>query len=328
VKPSCCICYTTDPAYLLPSFVSAIQARHHAMVNKADIVIYSFGATPRAEAAFARASAAENIQFIPVPAKTISGANAMLARLFLSRYVAPDYDRFLYIDGDTQITASLDPLLDFPVPRGQFLAATDPMTFAAPGADKHGREITAYFSSIGIPPQEQHRYFNTGVLFINRDGWEEIGLEAWSLFEKYRAQTRFPDQDALNLAGLAKCIPMSLTWNFPIFMRNARVAQQIRPRITHFMGSPKPWHGVFLPWGKEAYQPYLDIIEKHPALGEYLPRMKQSRKIRYFFQQKYKYGLETLTWAMNDRRQRILNYEDSLSGAPGWKQFEPGPHLA
>jgi lipopolysaccharide biosynthesis glycosyltransferase len=314
VKPSCCICYTTDPAYLLPTFVSAVQARRHASPQKADIIIYSFGATSRAEAAFSRACAAENIQFIPVPAETISGANAMLARLFLPRYVAADYDRFLYIDGDTQITASLDPLLDFPVPRGQFVAATDPMTFAAPGEDKHGREISAYFSAIGIPPQEQHRYFNTGVLYINRDGWEEIGLEAWTLFQKYRAQTRFPDQDALNLAGMSKSIPMSLTWNFPIFMRNARVSRQIKPRITHFMGSPKPWHGVFLPWGMEAYQPYLDAIAKYPALDEYLPRMPKGRKIRYFFQQRYKFGLETLTWAMNDRRQRILNYEESLRG--------------
>jgi lipopolysaccharide biosynthesis glycosyltransferase len=328
MRPACCICYTADPAYLLPALVSAIQARWHAPVQKADVIIYSFGADAAAEAVFARICGAENIGFVPISQEKIDGANAMLARLFLPRFVDTDYSQFLYLDGDTQITGALDPLLDYAVPRGQFLAATDPMTFAAPGNDKQGREFAAHFSSLGIPPQDYDRYFNTGVLRINRDGWEEIGLAAWALFQNQLAKARFPDQDALNVAGMSRRIPMSLGWNFPIFMRNARVAQQIRPRILHFMSSPKPWHGVFMPWGPEAHQPYPAILHKYPILAEYISRIPVHQKLRYYLQQQFKYGVESFSWGSGSRRRRILSYEDGLDSASGPAGIAPGVHPA
>ncbi len=315
MRASRCICYTTDPGYLLPTLVSAIQARQHSAQARADVAIYCIDAPAATNRIFSRVCEAEAIGFLPLAAAAIEGANAMLARLFLGRLLPVDYDQFLYIDGDTQITGSLDALLDYPVPRGQFLAASDPMTFAAPGPDRHGREITAYFSSLGIQPQEQHLYFNTGVLRVNRDGWDEIGMEAWRLFKTYRERSRFPDQDALNLAGITRRIPMSLSWNFPIFMLNAGVKKQIAPRIHHFMGSPKPWHGSFPPWDASAHRPYLDIIAKYPELAPYLPLMSPVKKLRYIFQQHFKRGLETLTWAWNERCDRILSYENNLNGS-------------
>jgi lipopolysaccharide biosynthesis glycosyltransferase len=307
--PSCCICYTTDQTYLLPTLVSAIQARRHADRAKADIAIFSFGASGRTDDLFCHAAQQEGINFYSTSPKVIEGANVMLARLFLSRIVPTNYDNFLYIDGDTQITNSLDPLIDYDVPNGRFLAASDPMTFAIPGPEKHGRELAAYFSSLGISSSQQTNYFNTGVLRINRNGWDDIGLLAWKLFNIHRGLSRFPDQDALNLAGIDCRIPMSLAWNFPIFMANARVKNQIKPRIYHFMGSPKPWHGAFLPWNESVHQPYLDIVQKYPDLEPYLPLMPSPKIARYFFQQQYKRILETVTWGLSDRRARILQYE-------------------
>lgn len=314
MRASGCICYTTDTGYMLPTLVSAVQARHHSAASTADVLIYCLDAPAEANRIFARVCEAERINFIPLTGAEIDGANAMLARLFLGRLLPTNYTQFLYIDGDTQITGALDPLLSYPVPRGQFLASSDPMTFSAPGNDRHGREIATYFSSLGIPSQEQHLYFNTGVLRANRDGWDEIGMEAWRLFQSCRGNLRFPDQDALNLAGMRRRIPMSLSWNFPIFMLNARVADRIVPRIRHFMGSPKPWHGNFLPWDASAHRPYLDMITNYPELAPYLPSMSAAKIFRYIFQQQFKRGHETLTWAWNDRRERILNYENSLTG--------------
>lgn len=321
MRASCCICYTTDPGYLLPTLVSAVQARRYSTPGKADVAIYCLDTPSPVAKIFSKVSELEGIDFVAVERGDVEGSNAMLARLFLGRLLPEDYEQFLYIDGDTQISGLLDPLLDYPVPRGQFLAASDPMVFAASGQDRHGREIAAYFSSLGISAQEQHLYFNTGVLRVNRDGWDEIGTEAWRLFKIYRERSRFPDQDALNLAGMGRRIPMSLCWNFPIFMLNAGVSGHIAPRISHFMGSPKPWHGSFLPWDASAYQPYLDIISKYPELAPYLPLMSPAKKLRYVFQQHYKRGLETLTWARNDRRDRILDYEKSLSGSADWPGF-------
>jgi lipopolysaccharide biosynthesis glycosyltransferase len=313
--PSCCVCYTTDPGYLLPSFVSAIQARRHASTVSTDVAIFCFGASGAVVQAFSHACQEEGIKFFSFDSNVIDGASAMLARLFLSRFVSEQYTQFLYIDGDTQITDSLDPLIEFPVPAGQFMAASDPMTFALLGSSKHDRDISEYFLSIGIPPGSESNYFNTGVLRINRDGWEELGQDAWSVFRNHEKRSRFPDQDALNIVGGERRIPMSLAWNFPIFMCNSRVKAIIKPRIYHFMGSPKPWHGVFLPWGADVYQPYLDIIKKYPDLEAYLTIMPLHKKLRYVLQQHYKKGLETVTWGFSDRRNRILNYESRLTGA-------------
>jgi len=323
VSASCCICYTTDSGYLLPTLVSAVQARRHSARAKADIAIFCLDAPEGVNALFTNICDGEGISLISISRDDIDGANAMLARLFLGRLLPRHYEHFLYIDGDTQIAGSLDPLLDYPVPRGQFLAASDPMVFATAWPDRHGREIAAYFQSLGISPQHQHLYFNTGVLRVNRDGWDEIGMEAWRLFRTYRERSRFPDQDALNLAGMARRIPMSLAWNFPIFMLNAGVRERIVPRISHFMGSPKPWHGSFLPWDASAHQPYVDIVTKYPELAPHLPVMAPARKVRYVFQQHFKRGQETFAWAWNKRRDRILAYEESVNGLAARPGYGP-----
>ena len=311
--PACCICYTTDPGYLLPTFVSAIQARRHAAADKADVAIFSFGADQQTEQAFAIACAAEQIRFFPVPVSSIDGADVMLARLFLSRIVPDEYTQFLYIDGDTQVTGALDQLLDYKVPDGMFLACNDPMTFEISGGDgRQNKNISSYFSSVGIPRERAVNYFNTGVLRINRTGWDEIGLSAWELFVKNQYNSRYPDQDVLNIVGQDRRISMSLAWNFPIFMRNSRVEHKIHPRIYHFMGSPKPWHGVFLPWGESTHRPYIDAIRKYPALTAYLSVMPAPKRFRYFLQQHYKKATETFDWGMGDKRARILKYETEL----------------
>ena len=266
--PSCCVCYTTDPGYLLPTFVSAMQARQHASAAKADVAIFSIGGDSGSERAFARVCAAEGISFYPVAETAVEGAGAMLARLFLDR-IAPDlYQQFLYIDGDTQIAGSLDLLLDADVPKGQFLAVSDPMTFSLRGSNRHARDLTAYFSSLGISVQHQQNYFNSGVIRFNRDGWAEIGRDSWDMFRALRGRSRFPDQDALNLVAMDRRITMSMAWNFPIFLRNAKVEPQIKPRIYHYMGSPKPWHGSFPPWGAAEYEPYLTVVRRYPELAD------------------------------------------------------------
>jgi lipopolysaccharide biosynthesis glycosyltransferase len=313
MSAACCVCYTTDSAYLFPSFVSAMQARRQTSADKADIAIFSFGASPAAEHDFQQACAAEGIRFLPVSLALIDNAEVMLARLFLNRLVPAEYDQFLYIDSDTQVTGSLDPLIEFPVPAGQFLAANDPMTFALSGTGSHSRRIIEHFEAVGISPHESSRYFNTGVLRINRDGWEEIGLGAWKLFQKNLQVSRFPDQDVLNITGGIHRIPMSLAWNFPVYMRNSRVEAQIEPRIYHFMGSPKPWHGVFPPWSRQAHQPYLQAIKKYPNLASYLSVMPRQKRFRYTFQQYYKKVLETFTWGLSDKRGRILSYESAVA---------------
>jgi lipopolysaccharide biosynthesis glycosyltransferase len=286
-----------------------MQARQHAPAAQADVAIFSFGASTTAAQAFARACAAEGIRFVPVAAETIEGANAMLARLFLSRFAGPDYEQFLYIDGDTQINGSLSPLITESVPEGRFLAASDPMVFAISDQTPHDRDISAYFKSLGISLDAATGYFNTGVLRINRHGWDALGQAAWGLFQRQHGASKFPDQDALNMVSAGRRMPMSLAWNFPVFMCNAGVEASIQPRIYHFMGNPKPWYGAFAPWGQAGHAPYVEAILKYPGLAEYLPVMPRWKKFRYVLQQQYRKRLEARMWRDSDKRLRILGYE-------------------
>jgi len=310
---TCCICYTTDAGYVFPTFVSALQARQNASVDKADVVIFVFDEAPMIDADLARACEANGIRLIYRTLDVIDGAPVMLARLFLTRFLPAQYEQILYIDGDTQVRGSLDPLLDAVVPPGKFMAANDPMTFVLPGADSLSRDVAGHFAALGIPADKEYNYFNTGVLRISREGWEPLGAGAWEMFKAAGRTSRFPDQDVLNVIAGAHRIPMSLAWNFPIFMCNCQVQQIIAPRIYHFMSSPKPWQGAFQPWGFAATKPYVDVIRRFPSLARYQDKMPILGRLRYHLQQGYKMVDETMSWRFTARRERILSYENGLS---------------
>jgi lipopolysaccharide biosynthesis glycosyltransferase len=306
----CCIVYTSDEAYLFPTLVSAMQARRFASPDKADVLIVHFGISRAAEKDFAGICRSEGIRLLAVDARTIADASPMMARLFLDRFIPDDYADILYVDGDVRIVRSLDPLIDARVPDGHFLAANDPMTFMLADPDAQSRALAAHLRTIGLGPGQAGTYFNTGVLRIARAGWDGIGSRAWRLVQDNGQAFRFPDQDPLNVVAGNCRMQMSLAWNFPIFMRNARVEGQIKPCIYHFMSQPKPWQGAFAPWDARVFMSYVEVMRKYPALAAYNPAMSVSLRARYTLQQLYKQALETWMWGFSDRRRRILRYEE------------------
>jgi lipopolysaccharide biosynthesis glycosyltransferase len=312
---TCCVVYTTDAKYLFPTLVSAIQARIHSSRSKADVIIFCFGLDPESERVFAPICAQEQIGLIPVDKSLIEGQTSMLARLFLNRFVPAQYTQYLYLDGDVHILDSIDPLIDADVPEGFFLAANDPMTFLLADTGPQSRDLAQHLRSLGLTPEQSLHYFNSGVLRINRNGWDEIGLSAWDHFRTGTRSKRFPDQDALNVVGVDKRLPLSLAWNYPVFMRNSRVESRIKPRIKHFMSSPKPWNGAFPPWTEEACTPYKDALTAYPQLLPYNVRMSARSRAAYHFQQHGKKLIERVTWGLSQRRSRILRYEAKCNGA-------------
>jgi lipopolysaccharide biosynthesis glycosyltransferase len=309
IMPTCCITYTTDSGYMFPTLVSAIQARRFSSTEKADVIIFCLGMKSEIRAVFAPICETENIGLHPIEADSIEGANAMLSRLFMNRFVPESYKQYLYMDGDIQILGCLDPLIDAEVPYGRFLAANDPLTFQLEDSLAQSRDLRMHLSSIGLTGDQARCYFNSGVLRINREGWDSIGEAAWDVFRQ-TIRSRFPDQDALNIVAAERRMPMSLAWNFPIFMRNSRVESEIAPHIYHYMSSPKPWQGYFPPWTTESSKPYLEIISKYPGLAAFNLPMSWIQKYRYHMQQHGKRAIETLTWGFSQRRRRILSYED------------------
>jgi lipopolysaccharide biosynthesis glycosyltransferase len=304
-----CIVYTTDSSYMFPTLVSAMQARQHTSVAKADVIIFCVDLDHQTEDTFATICERESILLAPLSRRLIEGQTAMLARLFLDEFVPRCYSQILYMDSDVHILDSLDALIDANVGEGHFLAANDPMTFLLMDKGSLSRRLEKHLAAIGLDKTQSLNYFNSGVLRICRKGWGAIGKEAWRQFQKNGHSSRFPDQDALNLAGIVQRQSMSLAWNFPIFMRHSRVEAAIKPKIEHFMSSPKPWHGVFPPWSNAAHEPYRSALEQYPFLKDFVRRMPASQRTIYHVQQRGKQMLETLTWGFSRRRLRILEYE-------------------
>jgi hypothetical protein len=309
--PDCCIVYTTDCKYMFPTLVSAMQARRNSSPDAADVIIFCVGLDRNVERAFGPVCVKENIALTSLSREIIEGQTAMLARLFLNRYVPPQYSQYLYLDGDVHIHDSLDPLTQASLPEGHFLAANDPMTFQLADNGPQSRKLASHLASVGLSREQANCYFNSGVLRIHRRGWDDIGRQAWEYYQRNGGPSRFPDQDALNVVGVGHREPMSLAWNFPVFLRNSSMESQIRPKITHFMSSPKPWHGSFPPWTSDDCKPYADAIRHYPALAPYSVDMPFGKRAIYHLQQRGKKISEIVTWGLSDRRRRILNYEAS-----------------
>ena len=306
--PSCCICFTTDAAYFVPALLSAKQARRFASPDKAEVIIFGFSMEPALRPLFAEACAAEGVGLVFVEDEVVEGRSILVSRLLLHRFVPGRHSQFLFLDSDLQITRSLHPLIDAELTGGRFLAAADPFTFVANDDSALGRDFGQHLRSLGLGPERAAGYFNSGVLRMDRKGWEQIGAEAWALHKK-AGGSRFLDQDLLNLVGWDKRLPLSLAWNFPIFLRNCGVESEIDPGVYHFMSNPKPWHGSFPPWNAAFSRPYVELLQQHPRLRPFCPRLSPVKGLLYQLKQRQKRVTEGRAWSDGTRRARMRQYQ-------------------
>ena len=304
-----CIVLTTDVQYLFPTLAAAITARKHSDRATTDVIVFCFGSEDKSLQGFKDAFGLEGLELSLQNSRIIDEASPMLARLFLTRFVPSEYDDLLYLDGDIIVDGSLDPLLRVSIGDGCFLAANDPISFMVAEETHEGESQRTRMQQFGICGEMAHSYFNSGVLRISRNGWAETGKKAWDFYCRHKGRSRFPDQDALNYAGSRNRLPMSMTWNFPIFLRNANLDQALQPRITHYMSSPKPWHGNFAPWNSTSHKLYRELLARYPMLAPYVDRLSPLRVLKYHLQQRYKQLAESWQWGQSNRRTNILQYE-------------------
>jgi lipopolysaccharide biosynthesis glycosyltransferase len=294
VSARCAICFATDAAYLLPTLVAAGQARRFASPGLAEVFVFGLGVDAAAGAAFAEAG----VRLVPMAA-----GDAVMARLHLHRLVPAGFSELLYLDADVQVVAPLDPLLERGVPEGHLRAAPDPMALRLRAGGRDGAAMAARMAAAGIPEGQRARYFNSGVLHIARDGWDGIASVALAIAKG----GAFPDQDALNIATAGRVLPLSLAWNFPVFLLNAGIDRMVAPAILHFMARPKPWDGAFPPWSEKHAAPYREAVRQYPALAT--PKMGAGRRLRYAMQQRVKRALEAWAWGRGTLRTAVLAAE-------------------
>jgi lipopolysaccharide biosynthesis glycosyltransferase len=304
-----CACFTTDLGYMFPTMLSAIQARKSLDREIADVVILLFDAEPKAAEVFAKICEQNQIILLCFGGQVLRGHTPMYARLFLTELLPETYRRVLYIDGDVQIGGSLNDLIQTELTgNADFAAVPDPMAIWLDQAKSGNPKIQAYFDGLGVNSTRSRPYFNSGVMLINLREWATISRDALGCLTNTPALCLFQDQSALNFAGHSKFTPMSFRWNFPIFFRNCGVETAIAPRIYHFMSKPKPWDGVFRPWNRRFFEPYGKLIAQYPELRAYTKKLSPKMRRKYFYQQYYKYVVETITWRYSGRRPAILAF--------------------
>ena len=206
--------------------------------------------------------------FLPLPengfAKKIGVA---WAKLDVIRMVP--VEKVLYLDADTLVRASIKSLWD---------------------VDLRGREIGAVVD-VGFPNGHdaitRGPYFNAGVLLIDlakvRMRMHDLEKLAWRMKD-----SRFQDQDALNLHFKNEWLPLDLTWNgqglgtyaeFPSADRQTlRLENMKNPNIVHFTGPVNPSMAQVLnpfvqpytgkPWGYAGAPNHPHRAEWWEVLGE------------------------------------------------------------
>ena len=307
VRRACC--YTVDEGYLVPTLLSASQLRRSLPQGSADVVVVCFGPASDITAAAETLCKRDGIGFILVPKAVLEGDPMICARFHLSAILHPDYQDIVYLDGDTQVAGSLEPLLTHAVASGEVLAAPDPMAVMIESDEAPWPARRAYFDRLGMPAHRHARYFNSGILRFRRDDWEALSRECLKLCAERGGDFAFRDQDALNIVVGDRHRSISFRWNFPPFFMNFGAEVAIAPRVYHFMSNPRPWHGAFAPWGPAWHDPYVAFLEDNPALARSLRGIGRLRTVKYSAQQRYKRYVEARRWGVPAVRRRIADLE-------------------
>ena len=286
-----------------------MQARVAIGVSVADVTIFCIGNGGRKLRLFEPICRERGIKLISVPPSAIDHMPIMFGRFYLSRLLDAHYRAVVYMDGDTQVSGSLQPLFEAQLEPNRFLAVRDPMSIMIDTQSRAWRERRDYFRRIGIGERGLSRYFNSGVLRFNRSDWDATSRAALQTSARHDHGLKFPDQDALNLAFGSDYLTMSYRWNFPSFFLSCGLEDLIAPKIYHFMSNPRPWNGPFRPWGRAGYKPYLALAKDYPQLQAFLKPIGRYKTVKYTVQQRLKSYLESPAWRTSQVRERIIRFE-------------------
>ncbi|MTH78036.1 glycosyltransferase family 8 protein [Paracoccus aestuariivivens] len=223
---------------------------------------------------------------------------AVLARLFLDHVIFDKINRLLYLDADTLVARSVEPLRSIDL-RGRYVAAVDDFIMAFP------KKLQSRRDAIGL--RSGSSYFNSGVMLFD---WP-ASLAASVLqtardniadrSENYHAT----DQDALNAALEGKWLRLDPTWN----VQTGFLPSIQTPAILHFTGRRKPWQAG-ASWQHRSYSKiYRDYLEgtrwestcRKPGLGrnmanlalylgKRLENLRKSRSLRQYLEECRKYA--------------------------------------
>lgn len=164
-----------------------------------------------------------------------------LMKFMIPRYHNSNKD-IVFIDGDTWVVSSIDPLLRQPAEPGAFYAAPDYSWFSRNTlVGDHGRRHRAYFSFSGI----NRFYFNSGVFKSSAEDLAVISNDALEYLKENFDRVLYNDQSGFNYAAREKVEAMSLKWNYQMYFW--KFFKSNDAGIVHFSGGCKPWFCESIP---------------------------------------------------------------------------------
>lgn len=319
-----------DSNFLAPTVGAALAARAQIPDTTASVTVFVTDVCSGQIGAIRDRIAESNVQLKAISIEELSDVNAnkfnkthvptaTMARLWVHEFLDADCEKFLYLDGDVDITGPLEPLLDMAVPARGFLAAPDLPLLIGRDWGRSARASRAYLQGLGL--NNHGDYFNAGVLLVDRHGWREIAGEAWEYFRTFPERCKYHDQSALNATAQSHRGRLSLRWNYQTdFMAVADPRRwDVVPTIWHFTGFPKPWHSVVFPWNDDFGISYKIGSKAFEAAGINCARATPSSALAAGIQQRNKLR-GRLRWLYPWRkisRARIIRAELNAEPTPG-----------
>jgi len=259
------IFYCLDEGFLACTLVSAFSALENAS-TPLDLTLLTDGAFAEDMPAVTRLAQHPNLHRFSVTQLEFDAGiearigrfpRAMAGRLCAGRYLA---GRVIYLDGDTLVQGDLARLYASDLGGQPVGAVQDMMMLSWLAKSTKGklfrgdtyRRILDARADL-IPGFHAGRYFNSGMLVLDLDRIETLGLRA--TMEDIAATHRypFPDQDHLNGVFADRVAWLDPAWNgqwsnietrrryFDRETRTAFAASRNRSEIVHYIGSRKPW---------------------------------------------------------------------------------------
>jgi lipopolysaccharide biosynthesis glycosyltransferase len=278
------VCLASDAGYALPSAVVAASVARMASPRIGPVYfVWADDAAPPAELAAFLDQA--GVRLARVPERLLApfaGARAgpltrgALGRLFLAQALEREaIGRFLYLDGDIEVTGSLDALAEIPLAAGQVAAVDDVrgVIFTKPHL---AEQLRAERRRLGLP--DSVSYFNSGVMLADMRDWPLLAARALEFYLSDPGACIFLDQCALNAVCHDRRLVLSPRWNFQSPLLDLGLEALLQPHIVHFNGTPKPWMPIAFTRSWQARKPFQAARPRMPQLWKITePRIRPAR---------------------------------------------------
>jgi lipopolysaccharide biosynthesis glycosyltransferase len=188
-------------------------------------------------------------------------------RILCGDVLPPEVERVLYLDCDVICRAPLEETFTLDL-NGCAVAAV---------RDSYVNESPWLGQINGFTGAQVREYFNSGVLLIDLARYRSngVGKSVMALLDRFHADFRFAEQDALNVALAGRWRALPFKWNvqsywytrhfwegsagFPPGHREQVLAAIRDPAILHYTTPSKPWHPANAHPLKQEYLKYRQL---------------------------------------------------------------------